>query len=177
MWFLNVYIKESGKLNSQNNVNTQFEALYDKYADMLYRLALTNVQNSSDAEDIVHDVFIKWFEHQPDFKDEKHREGWFVKVTVNACHDFLRKKKHRTHDNIDDMHHIKSEDKEENDIMHYLGLVPERYRNVLVLHYLEGYSVAEMSEMAGLSQSAVKMRLSRGREHLKNIIEGGEGSD
>lgn len=157
--------------------NEKFEMLYDKYADTLYRLALVNVQNSADAEDIVHDVFIKWFEHLPAFNDEKHEEGWFVKVTVNACHDFLRKKKHRTHDNIDDIHHIKSEEKEESSIIYSLSLVPERYRTVLTLHYFEDYSVAEISKASGLSQSAVKTRLSRGREHLKNIIEGEGSSD
>lgn len=158
-------------MNSQNDVNMQFEALYDKYAHKLYRLALVNVQNTTDAEDIVHDVFIKYFENLPDFKDKHHEEGWFVQVTVNACRDFSRKKAHRNHDNIDDMHHLKSEEKEDSSIMHSLSLVPERYRTVLVLHYLEGYSVAEVGKMTGLSQSAVKMRLSRGREHLKNIME------
>ncbi len=158
-------------MNSQNDINMQFEALYDKYANKLYRLALVNVQNTTDAEDIVHDVFIKYFETLPAFSDRNHEEGWFVKVTVNACRDFLRKKTHRAHDNIDDMHHLKSEEKEKSSIMHSLSLVPERYRTVLVLHYLEGYSVAEIGKMTGLSQSAVKMRLSRGREHLKNIIE------
>ncbi len=158
-------------MNSQNNVNAQFEALYDKYANKLYRLALVNVQNTTDAEDIVHDVFIKYFENLPDFKDRHHEEAWFVQVTVNACRDFLRKKAHRTHDNIDDMHHLKSEEKEESSVMYSLSFVPERYRNVLVLHYLEDYSVAEVAKMTGLSQSAVKMRLSRGREHMKNIME------
>jgi RNA polymerase sigma-70 factor (ECF subfamily) len=149
----------------------QFEALYDKYADKLYRLALTNLGSTHDAEDIVHDVFIKYFEVQPHFEGENHREGWLVKVTVNACRDFLRKKAHRNHHNIDDMHHIKSEEKEESDIMYSLSLVPERYRMVLVLHYLEGYTVNEVSRLLNLSVSAVKMRLSRGREILKTVIE------
>lgn len=157
--------------------NEKFEILYEKYADTLYRLALVNVQSSTDAEDIVHDVFIKWFEHQPAFNDEKHEEGWFVKVAVNACHDLNRKKAYRNHDSIDDIHHIKSEEKEESSIIYSISLVPERYRTVLTLHYFEDYSVTEIAKALGLSQSAVKMRLSRGREHLKNIIEGGGSTD
>lgn len=159
-------------MNSHNNTNMQFEALYDKYADMLYRIALVNVQNSHDAEDIVHDVFIKYFQTEISFKDENHQEGWFVKVTINACKDFLRKKAYRTHADIDDVHHLKSDEKEETDTIYILSKVPERYRAVLVLHYLEDYSVSEVSKMLGLSQSAVKMRLSRGREIFKKISEG-----
>lgn len=157
--------------------NEKFSILYDKYSDMLYRIALVNVQNHTDAEDIVHDVFIKWFEHQPAFKDEKHEEGWFVKVTVNACRDFNRKKAYRNHDSIDDFHHLKAEDKEPPFVIQSLSLVPERYRSVLTLHYLEDYSVSQIGKALGLSQSAVKMRLSRGREILKNILEKEDGRD
>lgn len=161
-------------MNNSDNVYMQFEALYDKYADMLYRLALANVQNTYDAEDIVHDVFIKYYERGTVFADEEHREGWLVKVTVNACRDFLRKRSYRNHEDIDNIHHLKSEEHEQTDIMHILSRVPERYRAVLVLHYLEDYSVSQVSKMLGLSQSAVKMRLSRGRDIFRKISEGEE---
>ncbi len=162
---------------SSLDTKADFEILYNKYADVLYRLALVNVNNPSDAEDIVHDVFIKWFEHHPVFNGDAHEEGWLVKVTVNSCRDFNRKKARRSHDSIDEIHHIKSEDKEPSFVIESLAQVPERYRSVLVLHYLEDYSVAQISKAFGLSQSAVKMRLSRGREILKNIIEKEDNRD
>lgn len=150
-----------------------FEIVYDTYADMLYRVALVNVKNPSDAEDVVHDVFIKYFENQQKFKDDKHREAWLVRVTINACRDHLRKKAYRTHTPLEEVHHLHAQEEDEG-IIYHLSQLPEKYRSVITLHYLEGYSVNEITKMLGLSASAVKMRLSRGRELLKAIIEKGD---
>jgi RNA polymerase sigma-70 factor (ECF subfamily) len=150
---------------------SDFEIVYDKYADMLYRLALVNVQHPSDAEDVVHDVFIKFFQHQFEFTDEKHREAWLVKVTVNACRDHNRKKSYRTYTPLEEIHHEQSEETQESNIMFHLSQLPERYRSVITLHYLEGFSVEEIASILRIGVSAVKMRLSRGRQMLKNLLE------
>jgi RNA polymerase sigma-70 factor (ECF subfamily) len=151
---------------------SSFDFLYELYADKLYRIALSNVQNEHDASDVVHDVFLKYLNKKPAFKDASHQEGWFVKVTVNTCRDFLRKKAHRTHSPLEEVHNVGAEDKNEHDIIFYLSQLPSKYREVITLHYLEDYSVEETAKLLGLSVSGVKMRLSRGREQLKNIIEG-----
>ncbi len=150
----------------------ELEFLYGLYADKLYRIALSNLQHEEDASDVVHDVFIKYLNTTPSFKDARHQEGWFVTVTVNACRDLLRKKSHRNYTPIEEVHHLSAEEKEENEIVSYLLQLPEKYREVIILHYLEDYSVAETGKLLKISQSAVKMRLSRGRELLKNIMEG-----
>lgn len=149
-----------------------FELLYELYADKLYRIALSNVQNADDASDIVHDVFLKYLNKKPAFRDVSHQEGWFVKVTVNACRDLLRKKAYRNHTPLEDVYNIGVQEKEDNQIFYYLSQLPEKYREVITLHYLEDYSVEETSRLLGLSASGVKMRLSRGREQLKNIMKG-----
>ena len=150
----------------------EFEFLYGLYADKLYRIALSNLQHQEDASDIVHDVFIKYLNTAPAFKDAKHQEGWFVTVTVNACRDLLKKKAHRSYTPIEEVHNLKAEEKEESDIVSFLSQLPEKYREVIILHYLEDYSVSETAKLLKISQSAVKMRLSRGRELLKNIMKG-----
>lgn len=147
------------------------ESIYDKYADFLYRLAYMNMQNKADAEDVVHDVFIKYYEKSPNFHDEEHEKAWFVRVTINKCRDHLRKIKYRKYIPLEEIHNIEIEKDENVDVIKYLKDISERYRTVMVLHYLEGYSVNEISHMLRISASAVKMRLSRGRELLKNKIE------
>ena len=151
---------------------SNFDFLYELYADKLYRIALSNVQSEHDASDVVHDVFVKYLNTKPEFKDANHQEGWFVKVTVNACRDFLRKKAYRPHTPLEEVHNVGAEDENEHDIIFYLSQLPSKYREVITLHYLEDYSVEETAKLLGLSASGVKMRLSRGREKLKNIMEG-----
>ncbi len=151
---------------------SDFEIIYDRYSGLLYRLALSHLQSAHDAEDVVHDVFAKYISAPRKFKDKEHEEAWFVKVTVNHCRDLLRKKKYRNHLSLDDVHHLKAKEETENvRIISVLGELSERYKVVIILHYLEGYSIDEISFMLGISVSAVKMRLSRGRDLLKNLME------
>ena len=144
---------------------------YDLYADLLYRLALANVQDREDAEDIVHDVFVRYMEKKPHFHDEEHEKAWFVRVTINLCRDFLRKRQYRNYVPLDQVGDIQFEEPKQTEVLTYLSKLPEKYRIVIVLHYLEGYSVKDISNILRISASAVKMRLSRGRELLKNNIE------
>ena len=149
-----------------------FEIVYNKYADMLYRLALSHMLHKEDAEDVVHDVFVKYMYglHLP--MDEAHEKAWFIRVTVNQCCDALRKKKYRMHDSLDDVQEIaKFENPELQDLMAALQKLPPKYRSIVDLHYLEGYSVEEVGKIMGLSASAVKMRLKRSRGFLKEELE------
>ena len=73
----------------------KLEQAYEKYADMLYRIALSHLKNHEDAEDVVQEVFIKYMHHFMPFSDEKHEKAWLICVTANRCHDLLRYKSRR----------------------------------------------------------------------------------
>lgn len=151
---------------------TDFEAVYDRHADMLYRLALSHLQSREDAEDVVQDVFAKYFAAADKLKDAEHKRAWLIRVTVNACHDLQRKKKYRLHVPLDEIQEVAAhEEKPLPDVFSLVALLPEKYKTVIVLHYLEGYSVEEIASIIRISNSAVKMRLSRGRELLKKHME------
>ena len=151
---------------------TDFETIYDTYASLLFRLALSHLQNREDAEDVVHDVFAKYLEVAHKLKDDEHRRAWLVKVTVNKCHDSFRRKRNRIHIPLDDINELPCEEKEElPDVLGMVANLSEKYKTVIVLHYLEGYLVEEISSMLSISDSAVKMRLSRGRDMLRNNMQ------
>ena len=148
-----------------------FDYAYARYADMLYRLALSYLNCREDAQDAVHDVFMKYLHavHKPE--GEEHQRAWFVRCTINQCHDMLRKKKYRMHESLDEINELPSEEKElEYDVCKLVSGLPEKYRAAITLHYLEGYNVKEVASMLKISVSAVKMRLSRGRLLLKDDI-------
>ena len=155
-------------LSRDNKAN--LACVYDKYADMLYRLALSHTQNREDAEDAVQDVFTKYIATSPRFSDEEHERAWLVRVTVNRCHDLVRRGKIRTHDSLDDITDLPSEESPASGVLKTLSELPEKYRTTIALHYLDGFSGEEVSRMLGISLSAAKMRLSRGRELLKNLL-------
>ena len=137
-----------------------------KYGDMLYRICLLMLRNSADAEDAVQESFISFVHKAPDFNDSEHEKAWLITVATNKCRDILRYQKR---------HYTESEEllkgyavtEEESGILEALMELPEKYRLILSLYYIEEYKINEISEITGLNTSAVKMRLSRGRKLLE----------
>ena len=153
------------------SLKNDIEAVYDMYADMLYRLSLSYLQNSEDARDAVQDVFIKYATASDIFKDDEHKKAWLIRVTVNCCNDMLRRRKLRNYVPLDEISEtVALDDESSSDIMNCLKLIPLKNRAAVILHYLEGYSVEETAKVLKISVSAVKMRLKRGREALYELI-------
>ena len=152
-------------------------AAYDKYADMLYRVALSHLQNKEDAEDAVQDVFTKYITVCSKFSEDAQEKAFLIRATVNRCHDLVRRKKIREHDSLDDITEIPAENEGTGEMMKSLNMLPEKYKTAIILHYLEGFSVEEVAKILSISLSGAKMRLSRGRELLKNLIVDEEKSD
>lgn len=150
----------------------EFERAYRMHADVLYRLALSYVKNKEDAEDVVQDAFVRYFcgFHLP-VPGEQER-AWLIRVTINRCHDLLRKRSYRMHDSLDDVTELAAwEEPETKELLETVWNLPDKYKDVIILHYLEGYSVEEAARILGVSPSAVKMRLKRGRESLREELE------
>ncbi len=149
--------------------------VYDRYADVLYRLALTHLGNGEDAEDAVHDVFAKFISASPSFHDAEHEKAWFIRATVNRCHDIYRRNSKRNHLPLEEAENILHTHEDEPEIVKLVHSLPEKYKSAIIIHYLEGYSVEETAKILSISVSAVKMRLSRGRDYIKELIRKEEG--
>lgn len=152
----------------------QLNDVYDKYADMLYHLSLSHMQSREDAEDVVQEVFCKYYAKNPVFADATHEKAWFIRVTVNQCHDQLRHRKLRTYTPLHEIEEISVStgiyDETALDVMQLLSHLPEKYRIIVILHYLEGFSVEEVAKILSLGRSAVKMRLARARKLLQDKL-------
>lgn len=145
----------------------KFETGYEKYADLLYRVAYSYLKNADDAEDAVHDAFIKYMHHLFAFRDESHERAWLIRVTVNRCKDLLKQPLHASLEEAEEL----AAPQAESVVQQALSAVEELYRIPIILHYLEGFDVRETAMILNCSESAVKMRLLRGRATLKTIIE------
>jgi RNA polymerase sigma-70 factor (ECF subfamily) len=138
----------------------------DRYGDMLYRLCLIMLENTADAEDAVQETFIKFVQKSPDFNDSGHEKAWLITVATNKCRDMLRyRSRHITES--EELLSSYAVEKEDSGILEALMELKDKYRIILTLHYVEGYKTEEIAELTGISPSAVKMRLSRGRKLLR----------
>lgn len=150
-------------------------AVYERNADVLYRVALAQLQNREDAEDAVHDAFSKFYRKIFSFTDEEHERAWFIRVTLNCCHDIRRKRMYRNHASLDEAIEIPDRESHDatggiEDIMDTVSRLPEKYRAAVVLHYLEDMPVDTAAKALGISESAMKMRLMRARELMRKSL-------
>ena len=162
--------EEAEEMEKRPKSEQGFEAAYDAYGPMVYRLAMVYLGRHADAEDVTQEAFVKLLYKAPSFADAGHERRWLLRVTANLCKDQLRGFWRKRAVALEGDYPIR--DLETFGVAEAIVALPEKYKAVLHLHYYEGYSVAEIGEILKLSQSAVKMRLSRGRELLKLEMEG-----
>lgn len=143
----------------------EIERVMHTYGNMLFRLCLITLGNTSDAEDAVQETLIRYMQKAPEFKEAEHEKAWLLKVAANTCKDILR---FRSRHQMIDIEEIKEFTKDTSDsgILDALMTLPDKFRVVLVLYYVEEYSIEEIAGVIGRTTSAVKMRLQKGRRLL-----------
>lgn len=149
------------RLQQEDNVRR----ILQQYGDLLYRMSLSIVGNSADAEDMVQDMLVTWLSETPDFPDEAHEKQWLVKVVRNNSLMLIRKRKNRDRI-LSEQAKVSVGRDADYGILDVLYTLPDKYKAVLLLFYVEEYSVEEIATVLKKSVSAVKMRLKRGREML-----------
>ena len=142
----------------------------NEYGNSIYRLCSVMTGNREDASDAVQECFLKYVEKAPEFNDSEHEKAWLIRVASNICKDILRKRKHQSFVSLDEIRNLStSEDNAQ--ILEMLVSLEDKYRIVIHLHYAEGYKAGEIASMLGITEAAVKKRLQRGREALREIYE------
>lgn len=145
-----------------------FEATVLKYENKLYRTALAILNNSSEAEDILQEVFIKYYMHSEPFQSSEHKKAWLIRVTINLCKNRLRSSWWKKSVPLLDIY--PAEDPEEEQLMEHILSLPAKYRTVIHLYYYEGYSTKEIAALTDQKESTVRTLMARGRKQLKDIL-------
>ncbi|PIC85631.1 RNA polymerase subunit sigma-24 [Sporosarcina sp. P20a] len=146
--------------------DTEAERIVDTYGHMLFRICLVILCNEKDAEDAVQDTFIAYLTKSPVFNDSEHEKAWFITTATNRCKNMRRYHFIRRHADIHDLH-IYARDDSYHDLLEQLMRLPFKHKTAMLLHYVEGYKVDEIAEILVITSSAVKKRLQRGRELLR----------
>lgn len=149
----------------------EMEEKYDKYIGMVYRTAFTYFGNKYDAEDIVSDVFIKYFTHKQVFDSEEHEKAWLMRVTVNRCKDILKSFRIKKSVPLEETNIISTDENNDDDLLcDAVMRLPKNYRLAIHLYYYEGYTTKEISQITGKSDQTIRTRLSRARKMLREKL-------
>ena len=145
-----------------------------RWGDTVLRLALSQLRDASDAEDVFQDVFVRLLKDRTAFNDDEHLKAWLLRVTINRCRDIGRSGWKRRNEPLAERHAalaVEAPDLLESDIWNAIGTLPPDLRAVVHLHYVEGYSTDEAAALVGCRPSTARTRLHRARKHLKAALE------
>lgn len=147
------------------------EAVLDAYGAAILQLAFSYLHNRADAEDMLQDTLMQYLTHAPAFKDPDHEKAWLLRVCINRCKNLLVTPWRRRREEL-------SEDTpcavpEDSGVLEAVAALPVKYREVVHLYYMEGYSTAELAVLLNRGEAAVRKQLSRGRELLRESMKEG----
>jgi len=158
-------------MRNEQEVNKAIE----RYSDTVCRLCMIHLKNHADTEDIFQTVFLKYVLSSVVFENEEHEKAWFIRVTMNACKDLL-KSFFRSHAvSIDEVIEQPAALPPDNrEVLEAVLSLPQKYRDVVYLHYYEEYTAPQISRILGKNVNAVYTLLTRARQMLREKL-GGNG--
>lgn len=153
--------------------------LYAQYCDGMHVVATRFLGNTDDAEDVLQDAFISAFQKIHQFSGEVTFGAWLKRIVVNKCIDFLKSKKQNFLPLEE--HYMQSVDDDDDDwsvgpeitiaeVKETIQKLPDKYRYVVLMFLVEGFDHKEISQVLGLTETASRTRLVRGKRYLKSAL-------
>ena len=156
---------------AQENDAEAFIQLIELCKVNMYKVAKAYLHNEEDAADAVADTILTCFEKIQDLKQPKYFKTWMIRILINTCNDMLKQRKRNCP--MDEYIEIPTEDKETQNVefLETLKKVGEKYQVVLVLYYVEGFSIKEIAKILDMKEVTVKARLQRGRKRYAEQLD------
>lgn len=147
------------------------EELVRRYRDNLFSVAFQICKNAADADDIVQETFLQYHVTKKEFEDGQHIRAWLIRVAVNKAKNVNRSfwRQHKVP--LEEyMETLVFETPKDEELFETVMKLPQKYRIIIHLYYYEEYSVREIAKILKLSESNVKVRLTRGRKLLREAL-------
>ena len=152
--------------NCKDMEKTDFTKLFNDYSQDVMNVAFFYLKNKEDAQDVLMEVFMHLMNKPP--KNENNLKSYILQLTMRKSLDFYRKSSRARFVSLDESilssPETSSEDEEKINLIRSL---PDKYRSVIVLFYVEELSIIEIAKTLKISEDATKKRLQRAREILK----------
>lgn len=153
-----------------------FAQLVRDAEETLYHVSKTILHNDADCADAVQEAILIAFHKLHTLKEEKYFKTWLVRIMINECYKILHKQKrivsyefYTEKDNIADVYH-----EDYTDLYLAIKELPAELKILVVLHYIEGFGLNEISDITGIKEGTIKSRLSKARMLLKKNMDAEE---
>lgn len=143
-----------------------------RYQQMVYGTALAKTNSPADADDVFQEVFLAYFQSNKTFHDEEHRKAWLLRTTINHCRRITTGIWRRRTAPLEEDLPVQFREPEENLVWAALMSLEDTYRLPLYLYYFQELSTEEIARALSIRPGTARMRLSRGRDKLRDALKG-----
>ncbi|MDE7139465.1 MAG: sigma-70 family RNA polymerase sigma factor [Treponemataceae bacterium] len=158
-------------MRSEREVNRAIE----RYADTVQRLCIVYLKNHADTEDVFQTVFFRYCLSPVVFESDDHEKAWLIRVTVNACKDWLKSFFRSRTVSLEEIIELPSEVPQENrGVLEAVLSLPAKYRDVVYLYYYEQCTAPQIGEILRKNVNTVYTLLTRAKERLREKL--GDGA-
>jgi len=155
----------------------RLEGLVRKHQGMLLRLCYVCLQDMELARDATQETFLKAYRKMDDFRGSSSEKTWLCRIAINTCRSMQRTAWYRHVDR-----RVTPEElplagdglctEAEMDVMCAIMALPEKLKEVILLHYWQAMSVGEIAKVLGLAHTSVSGRIKRAQEKLRVMLDG-----
>ncbi len=165
--------------NSQDLQKEDFIRLYDEIADQLFRHCFYKLSNREMALDLAQETFTRTWQYLNAGKEVKNVKAFVFKVANNLIIDYYRKKKSASLEVMQEQtgfdapvnEHLETVKKAEVDtVMVHINKLDDRYRDVIIMRYVDDLSPKEIAHILGESENAVSVRINRALKKVKYML-------
>jgi len=153
-------------------LRTDLEQMLWEHRVPMMRLAMSILRHPQDAEDAVSSAIVQAFRSLDSLRNAERFKPWVMRITANACYDMLRKRK-REQEYLYQAQWTQElfERPAEEGLLPLLMQLPKGMAQVLILYYYENFATAEIAHILRVPAATVRMRLTRGRRQLRDMME------
>lgn len=156
-------------MRSEQEANRAIE----RYADTVWRICMIHLKNHADTEDIFQNVFLKYVLSTTVFESEEHEKAWFIRVTINACRDLLKSFFRNRTVSLDTLLDQPAElTQQDHTVLEAVLALPPKYRDVVYLHYYEGYTAPQIGQILKKNVNTIYTLLTRAKQALRETLGG-----
>ncbi len=154
---------------AQSGDQDAFIELIEEHKQALYKVALGMLKNDADAADAIQDTVLSSYENLRGLREPKYFKTWLTRILINHCNRILKERRKVVP--MQEQLEIQGAevDTSGREFLRLLNELEEQYRIVLLLYYVEGFSIREIGAILEMNENTVKTRLSRGRVSFKKL--------
>jgi len=161
------------------SIEKEIERLIQDYGNDVLRIAYMYLKDRHLAEDAFQEVFIRVYHKWDTFREESSEKTWIIKIAINVCKDMLKSYWHRNVSfyELEDIYKLSNNTNdvelamERKSLLENVLRLPDKYKDVILLYYYQGFSVQEIANILDTTVGNVTSLLSRARKLLKESLE------